>query len=57
MQAKVVALSPRRKKTLETNWFVALGAIEISGMVDFFPIARNTRKTAGIKKKIDTLSK
>ena len=56
MQAKEVALSPRRKRTLETNWFVALGAIEISGMVDVSPIARNTRKIAGIKKKTDTLS-
>src|SRR6516225_6200078 len=55
MQAQEVALSPRRRRTLETNWFVALGAIEISGMVDVSPIARNTRKIAGIKKKTTSL--
>jgi hypothetical protein len=53
MQAKAVALNPRRRRrTLKTNCFIALGAIEISGRLVVSPIARNS-----IKKKTDTLLK
>ena len=51
MQAKVVALSRRRRRTLETNWFVALGAIEISGMVDRFPNNQKYHKDCGYQKE------
>jgi hypothetical protein len=51
MQAKVVALSPRRKRTLETNWFVALGAIVIFGMVDCFPNIQKYQKDCWYQKE------
>ena len=51
MQAKEVALSPRRRRTLETNWFVALGAIEISGMVDCFPNIQKYHKDCWYQKE------
>jgi hypothetical protein len=51
MEAKEVALSPRRRRTLETNWFVALGAIEISGMVDCFPNSQKYQKDCWYQKE------
>jgi hypothetical protein len=47
MQAKEVALSPRRRRT-ETNWFVALGATEISGIVDRFPNNQKYQKRLAV---------
>jgi hypothetical protein len=51
MQAKEVALSPRRRRTLETNWFVALDAKEISAMVDCFPNSQKYQKDCWYQKK------
>jgi hypothetical protein len=45
MRAKEVTLSPRRKR-LETNRFVPLGAMEIVS-----PIARNIRKVCRYQKE------